>query len=150
MSRLHLTDRPAAVRGVVAVSALLLTGALVSTAAAAPAKSGGTTIALRAAPSHGKVLDGTGKYVFVHVTAAGKNVPCTGLCQSVWPLVKTTGKPQAGAGVDSSALGQTNQHQVTYHGHPLYYYALSKASTVDDASSFGGKWRLVKASGKLT
>jgi predicted lipoprotein with Yx(FWY)xxD motif len=156
--RVLRVGRPVITRAAPAVSAVVLSAAAVFAAvvpvAAAgvsvPARSAGTTVALRHAPSHGKVLDAAGRYVFVHVTAAGKNVSCSAVCKSIWPAVKTTGKPRAGAGVKAAALGQTSKHQVTYRGHPLYYYTFSKRSTVDGASSFGGHWRLLKASGALS
>ena len=47
-------------------------------------------------------------------------------CASVWPMVTTTGKAIAGAGVKASLIGtitpRRGVHQVTYAGHPLYTY----------------------------
>lgn len=124
--------------------------AVATTAAAAPAKATGTKIALRHSP-HGKVLDGAArKYVYVHVTASGKNVGCNAVCQAIWPMAKTTGKPRAAKGVKAKRLGQTSAHQVTYHGHPLFYYSPSPQNpSIDGAHSFQGNWRLISAKGKL-
>jgi len=53
---------------------------------------------------------------------------CTGSCLSFWPPLD--GKATAGSGVTASKLGTitgTNgSAQVTYAGHPLYYYAADK------------------------
>jgi hypothetical protein len=63
--------------------------------------------------------------------------------------------PRAADGVDATALATIKRSdgdmQVTYHGHPLYYYA-ADASTPgktkgEDISQFGAGWYLVKAGG---
>ena len=131
--------------------ALLVAGAdLAWTASAGPAKPAGTKITLRHS-AMGKVLAGQArKFVYVHVTSTGKDVTCTTVCQDVWPMVTTSGKPQAGSGVKAAKLSQTRAHQVTYHGHRLYYYAFSPQSTSGDgAMSFGGTWMLIDAKGTL-
>jgi predicted lipoprotein with Yx(FWY)xxD motif len=52
---------------------------------------------------------------------------CFGMCAQFWPPVLTSGRPEAGAGVDSDALGTTTRpdgtKQVTYKGRPLYLFA---------------------------
>lgn len=49
---------------------------------------------------------------------------CDALCSQYWPPVLTSGRPQAGAGVDPHALGTVMRpdgtQQVTYRGKPLY------------------------------
>ena len=53
--------------------------------------------------------------------------PCDDLCAQYWPPVLTSGKPQAGTGVDQRALGTIKRpdgtQQVTYNGRPLYLFA---------------------------
>jgi predicted lipoprotein with Yx(FWY)xxD motif len=52
---------------------------------------------------------------------------CQTLCAQYWPPVLTSGRPEAGAGVDQHALGTTTRpdgtQQVTYKGRPLYLFA---------------------------
>jgi predicted lipoprotein with Yx(FWY)xxD motif len=54
----------------------------------------------------------------------GPGRACTALCAQYWPPVLTSGRPQAGAGVDQHALGTVlrpdGSQQVTYKGKPLY------------------------------
>ena len=49
-----------------------------------------------------------------------------GTCAKAWPPLLTKGNPTAGSGVDASDLGTTMRsdgtEQVTYKGHPLYYF----------------------------
>ena len=53
--------------------------------------------------------------------------PCRALCPQYWPPVLTSGRPEAGSGVDQHALGTTMRpdgtRQVTYNGRPLYLFA---------------------------
>jgi predicted lipoprotein with Yx(FWY)xxD motif len=78
---------------------------------------------------------------------------CTGGCASVWPPV-TASSASAGAGVSGADLGTITRSdgttQVTYHGHPLYFFARDK----DDGdaygqgiSSFGSDWYVLTPSG---
>jgi len=60
----------------------------------------------------------------------GHQSACVGQCAVSWPPVLTTGRPEAGPGVDQHALGiivrPDGTHQVTYNGRPLYLF-------IDDA-----------------
>ena len=51
---------------------------------------------------------------------------CEGPCAVYWPPVLTSGRPEAGPGVDRDALGTIERRdgtqQVTYHGQPLYLF----------------------------
>ena len=79
---------------------------------------------------------------------------CSGACAAVWPPLETSTAPQAGAGVQSGALGTTKRDdgdmQVTYHGHPLYFFA--KDGDSGDAygqgsKAFGAGWYVLNAKG---
>jgi hypothetical protein len=68
--------------------------------------------------------------------------------------VTTTGNPTAGAGVTASDLGTTKRsdgsEEVTYKGHPLYYFVADKSAGQikgQGSNSFGAKWWLVAPSG---
>ena len=51
---------------------------------------------------------------------------CQRFCALIWQPVLTSGRPEAGDGVDQSALGvvvrSDGTHQVTYHDKPLYLF----------------------------
>jgi len=56
----------------------------------------------------------------------GRESACQGTCAVFWPPVLTSGRPEAGTGVDQHALGviarPDGTQQVTYHGRPLYLF----------------------------
>ena len=78
----------------------------------------------------GKILvDGQGRTLYLfEADKAGKSV-CNGACASAWPPYLSDGAPRAGTGVTAGLLGTSVRvddgggAQVTYRGHPLYYYA---------------------------
>ena len=79
---------------------------------------------------------------------------CLGSCASAWPPVIAKSTPIAAASVRAADLGTITRadgsKQVTYMGHPLYYFVGDTAAgTVKGQGSdaFGAKWWLVAPSG---
>jgi predicted lipoprotein with Yx(FWY)xxD motif len=78
---------------------------------------------------------------------------CYGECAAAWPPVLTEGEPQAGPGIDSKLLGTTKRDdgatQVTYNGHPLYYYVDDPPGQVlcHNVEEFGGLWLVLTSEG---
>jgi predicted lipoprotein with Yx(FWY)xxD motif len=101
------------------------------------------------------LVDQRGQSVYLFEKDEQGDSYCTGACAAVWPPLETSTAPNAGAGVQSGALGTIKRGdgdmQVTYHGHPLYYYA-ADASTPgktkgEDIEQFGSSWYLVNTQG---
>ena len=121
-----------------------------ATPAAATAVSVGT-----ASGSDGTYLTGaSGRALYLWVADKGSKSSCSGACAGVWPPLLTKGSPVAANGVTASDLGTTTRSdgtkQVTYKGHPLYYYAADTSAgktTGQGSNSFGAKWWLVAPSG---
>ena len=103
----------------------------------------------------GTVLtDGSGRTVYLFVADKGTASVCYTTCAQYWPPVLTTGTPQAGTGATSSLLGTTARTdgttQVTYNGHPLYYFVSDKQTgdvTGQAVNAFGGPWYVVSPAG---
>src|SRR4051812_21865774 len=110
-----------------ACGALVATAAGCSADAATTARATGSTV--RAMPSqYGRVLfDGRGHALYLFTRERSRTSRCYGACAKAWPPFLTKGAPRAGAGARSSLLGTTRRRdgatQVTYRGHPLYFYA---------------------------
>ena len=72
---------------------------------------------------------------------------------AAWPPVLTTGEPRAEGSVRSELLGTSRRSdgagQVTYAGHPLYFYAHEGKYQVlcHDIKGFGGTWLAVQPDG---
>lgn len=128
-----------------------------STRAASPsgaAPSGGTAIKT-AHTSLGTVLtDGKGITVYLFEKDTGTKSACYSACAAAWPPVLTTSEPVAGPGARAALLGTVRRingkTQVTYAGHPLYYFSAStKAGQVNGqgVNAFGAHWDAVRPSG---
>lgn len=78
---------------------------------------------------------------------------CYGNCAELWPPVLTDGAPQSSGNVNNGLLGTTTRTdgstQVTYNGHPLYYYAHEKAGEVKchNIATHGGLWWVIQPNG---
>src|SRR5712691_130734 len=104
---------------------------------------------------YGKALFGpSGKVVYVFGADRGSTSRCYGVCATAWPPLLTTAAPLAGPGVESKLLGTTKRKngtlQVTYNGHPLYYYSADKVGKVmcQHANMHGGLWLVIKPNGQ--
>jgi predicted lipoprotein with Yx(FWY)xxD motif len=105
--------------------------------------------------SLGKILvDEEGHALYLFEADKSTQSTCNGTCSRAWPPVTTSGKPVAESGADASKLGTSSRTdgktQVTYAGHPLYYYAEdSKPGDVkgQGEKAFGAEWYVVGPSG---
>lgn len=106
----------------------------------------GTTI-VAAGSNFGTILfDATGQAIYMFDVETTTSPRCYDACAKAWPPVLTQGVPQAGQGVTASLLGTTPRTggalQVTYGGHPLYFYAHEGKHEVKchDVVLNGGTW----------
>ena len=125
------------------------------TAESGPAGTATGVTIMTAGSDFGEVLfDGTGQAIYLFDKEATKVPDCYGDCAVAWPPVLTSGSPVAGAGTMTDLLGTTprtdGSTQVTYAGHPLYYYAHEGKNqvTCHNVSEFGGLWLVVTPTGQ--
>jgi len=147
------------------------TAAGVGLLAACSSGSTSTTTARHAASGHAKraailslrsissipgkaLVDSHGRALYLFEADKHRKSTCSGPCATAWPPFTTTGTPQAGSGVRQGMLGVIRRAdgamQVTYNGHPLYYFGGDgKAGTAkgQGATAFGAGWYVVNASG---
>ena len=128
-------------------------GTPVGNASAAPATA--TTLAL-ANSKLGQILaDSSGRSLYDFEADTGTTSTCISPgCVAEWPPFIADGTPQVAAGLAADQLGTTSRpdgrQQVTYHGHPLYYFAgdTQPGSTAGQAlNDNGGPWYVVHADG---
>jgi predicted lipoprotein with Yx(FWY)xxD motif len=102
----------------------------------------------------GKVLAGrSGKTLYLFLADKHGKSACYGKCAANWPPLLS--KPTAGTGVKAALLGTTKRKngtkQVTYAGHPLYFFKLDKSAGQTNGEGldfFGGKWYGVNSAGR--
>ena len=87
----------------------------------------GTTIGVGTTRLGQVLVDGNGRTLYLFVADSGTQSACnSSACVQYWPPVLTTGAPQAGPGANAALLGTTTRKdgktEVTYAGHPLYYF----------------------------
>jgi predicted lipoprotein with Yx(FWY)xxD motif len=138
------------------------TSAASSTAApaqstASPATENNAAVAVTAKPSKvGSILAAGPKRLTVYVFEADKEgaSSCGQSCAAVWPPVRAGGTIVARGGLDVTKLSRITRadgtRQVTYNGHPLYFYA--RDGDKSDAygqgiKSFGASWYVLSPSG---
>lgn len=123
-------------------------------AAPPPTTSGSSVIATRST-SLGTILAGAnGRSVYLFEKDKGTSSSCTGACASQWPPVTTSGSPTAADAAHANLLGTTKRSdgstQVTYAGHPLYYFAGDHAAgdtNGEGLKNFGAGWYVLAANG---
>lgn len=128
-----------------------------ATATQTPAASGSTAAKVRVARTDiGHILtDGEGRTLYLFEKDTGTKSTCFDACATGWPPLTTKGTPTAVSGGRMGELGTTTRpdgvEQVTYAGHPLYYFQGDKQpgqTTGEGLKAFGAEWYALSASGK--
>jgi predicted lipoprotein with Yx(FWY)xxD motif len=121
-----------------------------------PSGGAGTVITVKHASKLGTILAAGSKKLTVYMFEGDKSgaSSCSGACASVWPPVTTSGAATVAGTASSADLGTVTRAdgttQVTYKGHPLYFFAKDKDA--GDAygqgvHGFGSDWYVLKPSG---
>src|SRR3984893_9481276 len=127
-----------------------------SSPAGASAASGSGALGITTGPSSGNTFltNGSGRAMYLWVKDTGSTSACTGACAGAWPPVTTTGTATASGSAKASDLGTITRSdgtkQVTYDGHPLYYFSGDSGAgtaTGQGSDGFGAKWWLVAPAG---
>jgi len=135
------------VAGMLAVAAVLAVSAAATAHSGAVVKTGPSKLGRILVDSHGKTL-----YIWAH--DKGAKSTCYGDCAEYWPPLLTRGKPLAAAGAQARLLATSRRRdgrmQVTYAGHPLYYFVQDTKpgqTKGEGLTGFGGRWDPVSAAG---
>jgi predicted lipoprotein with Yx(FWY)xxD motif len=126
-----------------------------SSAAAGALVAPPTTVALGNTDLGSVLVDGRGRTLYLFDADANGKSACTSPgCAAEWPPLTTAGAPEATGGLMASGLGTTTRpdgtRQVTYDGHPLYFFAgdsqpgMTGGQGIDDN---GGLWYAVRTDG---
>jgi predicted lipoprotein with Yx(FWY)xxD motif len=105
---------------------------------------------------YGRILvDGRSRALYLFTRERSKRSRCYGDCATAWPPFLASGGARAGKGAKADLLGTTKRRdgktQVTYNGHPLYYYVSDNEPgevLCQDVEEFGGIWYVVSSRGR--
>jgi len=105
---------------------------------------------------YGQILvDGHGRTLYLFTRDRGGKSNCYGDCAKAWPPQYAHGGQVVGEGLDQSKVGTTTRRggtkQVTYAGHPLYYYVGDRKPgqiLCQNVVEFGGTWLVVSRAGR--
>jgi predicted lipoprotein with Yx(FWY)xxD motif len=125
-----------------------------ATTATTGATAKGATVATRGSKLGKILVDASGRTLYLFERDKAGTSSCSGGCATAWPPYTTSGQPQAGSGTAAAELGTTarsdGKTQVTYHGHPLYYYVGDSKvgdTTGEGVNAFGAEWYVLSPSG---
>lgn len=145
----------------VALFALVMGSIAISAASAKREDSAGQTLT-RATVKVGQtklgriVVDARGRSLYLLTNETASNIVCKAdylSCTRLWPPLLTKGKPRAGTGVNARLLDTVRRTkpaglQVTYNGHPLYFYSADKKAGDTFGQAYFGIWYVVSPRGK--
>ena len=116
-----------------------------------------TEVVAMSSPHYGNVLYDKDHFaLYVFSADHGSTSTCYGACSSAhggWPPLLTKEVPHGVMGLNSSLLGTTKRKdgslQVTYAGHPLYYWSGDTAHSIfcQHVNLHGGFWYVVNPNG---
>jgi predicted lipoprotein with Yx(FWY)xxD motif len=114
-----------------------------------------TTVAAGNSPLGQILVDGRGRSLYLFEADTNGKSNCTSAgCVAEWPPFIAAGTAQVGAGLAADQLGTTTRadghQQVSYHGHPLYYFAGDAqpgTASGQGLNDNGGLWYVVHTDG---
>jgi predicted lipoprotein with Yx(FWY)xxD motif len=154
--------------------ALVVTGALLLAACGGSPSSSSSTAASSPAPAKASssprpapvvgtstgslgtfLVDAKGRALYLWDADHGAMSACSADCAQDWPPLTAAGTPRASGAAKPSLLGTIKRadgtREVTYAGHPLYYFAgdsAPKQTNGQGSDSFGSPWWVVSPTGQ--
>jgi predicted lipoprotein with Yx(FWY)xxD motif len=121
---------------------------------AAAAAGAGITVATHSGPYGTYLADSSGRSLYMFEPDKNGSSTCYGACAQFWPPLTSTAAAQSGTGIQQAMLGTTKRTngatQITYAGHPLYYFAQDKSpgdTKGEGLNLSGGEWYLLSTNG---
>ncbi len=144
------TPKPAAAAATPASGAA--TPAAVASKAAAPAKAAALKIGQNAALGQ-FLTDDQGRTLYVFLQDTGTDSTCYDACVQKWPVLLTQGAATGQTGINASLFGTTQRKdgttQVTFSGHPLYFYASDQKPGDTVGQGVGSIWYVISPTGEI-
>ena len=107
---------------------------------------------VKTGPLGAYLTDASGKTLYLYTPDTSSKSTCYAQCIAFWPPLLASGAPTAGRGATASLLGTSSRTdgttQVTYNGHPLYYFKGDKSAGDTSGQGKQGIWFVVSPTGK--
>jgi predicted lipoprotein with Yx(FWY)xxD motif len=137
----------------IAVIVLAVGGGSAMTGAQHPAATG-SAISIRSTSLGKTLVDANGRTLYLFAGDRANVSRLSGAGVSVWPRFIATGAVKASSGAQAAKIGTITSpsgiRQVTYNGHPLYYYVGDSAPNStrgQGLNQFGALWYVLGAAG---
>jgi predicted lipoprotein with Yx(FWY)xxD motif len=121
---------------------------------AATTRPHGTQVAIGRTGLGSVLVDAKGLTLYLWAHDKTSKSTCDSECSEYWPPLLTNGAPAATGAANADLLGTSRRSdgktQVTYAGHPLYYFvqdAKPGDTKGEGLTGFGGRWDPVSATG---
>ena len=105
-------------------------------------------------PDGAYLTDGSGRTLYIFAKDKTSKSTCSGDCAKEWPPLTSSGDATAKGSATGSMLGTTSRAdgttQVTYAGHPLYFFEGDESAgdmNGQGEDDFGGLWTAVTPAG---
>ncbi|HWF24809.1 MAG TPA: hypothetical protein VG275_05150 [Solirubrobacteraceae bacterium] len=111
---------------------------------------GATAISVRHTSLGSTLVDANGRTLYLFEADKRNVSKLSAAGRAVWPLFTSRASVRAEGGAQASKLGKTAAHQVTYNGHPLYYFVGDHAAGSvrgQALKEFGALWYVLTPSG---
>lgn len=126
-----------------------------SAAATPTAPPGAATLATRTSALGAVLTDAKGRTLYLFEKDQKNESYCKDACAAIWPPMPSSGHAKVTGSADVKKLGSVKRDdgitQLTYGGHPLYYYVADNSRpgslSGQDAKEFGAAWYVVSPKG---
>ena len=123
-------------------------------AASGSGSTSSTVITTKTSSGGSFLTNSAGRSIYLFMADSTGKSACSGACAAAWPPVIATAQPTATGSAQASDLSTITRSdgtkQVTYDGHPLYYFQGDTGPGTDKGQgldNFGAKWWLVAPTG---
>ncbi len=139
---------------VAAVIAVIVTTSGGSASTVRPRAVANASISVKQTPLGRTLTDADGRALYLFAPDKPNMSTLSAAGRAVWPPFTATGRPVAMDGAQAGQIGVVSGGgagaQVTYHGHPLYYFVGDRGPgqvTGQGLNEFGGRWYVLSTTG---
>jgi predicted lipoprotein with Yx(FWY)xxD motif len=117
----------------------------------APQQTGGSAISIRQTSVGKALVDANGRTLYLFAGDKPNLSRLSTAGRAVWPAYTSAAGPTATGGASAAQIGTVAAtKQITYNGHPLYYYVGDRKAgqaSGQALNEFGARWYVLSAAG---